>query len=83
MFITDGFNVRNTEFGAVIGLSQLPRLDGIIKRRREVCDRFISIIKKHKNIFHGISTWIYEYRPGNKTICVVFDEESECSGPRR
>ena len=27
-------------------------------------------------------TWIYEFRPGNKTIYVVFDEESECSGPR-
>ena len=28
-------------------------------------------------------TWIYEFRPGNKTIDVVFDEESEFSGPRR
>ena len=27
-------------------------------------------------------TWIVEFRPGNKTIYVVFDEESECSGPR-
>ena len=27
-------------------------------------------------------TWIDEFRPGNKTICVVFDEESEFSGPR-
>ena len=27
-------------------------------------------------------TWIYEFRPGNKTIYVVFDEESEFSGPR-
>ena len=32
---------------------------------------------------HVISTWIYEFRPGNKTINVVFDEESEFSGPRR
>ena len=28
-------------------------------------------------------TWIYEFRPGNKTIYIVFDEESEFSGPRR
>ena len=28
-------------------------------------------------------TWIYEFRPRNKTIIyVVFDEESEFSGPR-
>ena len=27
-------------------------------------------------------TWIVEFRPGNKTIYVVFDEESEFSGPR-
>ena len=27
-------------------------------------------------------TWIYEFRPGNKTTHVVFDEESEFSGPR-
>ena len=31
---------------------------------------------------HDICTWIYEFRPGNKTIYVVFDEESEFSGPR-
>ena len=35
-----------------------------------------------KNGFHGISTWINEFRHGNKTIYVVFDEESEFSGPR-
>ena len=29
-----------------------------------------------------MSTWIYEFRPGNKPIYVVFDEESEFSGPR-
>ena len=36
-----------------------------------------------KNDVHGISTWIYEFIPGNKTIYVVFDKESEFSGPRR
>ena len=25
---------------------------------------------------------IYDFRPGNKTICPVFDEDSEYSGPR-
>ena len=27
-------------------------------------------------------TWIYEFRPGNKTIYVAFDEESDVLGPR-
>jgi len=30
----------------------------------------------------GILTWIGEFRPGNKTIHVVFDEESDLLGPR-
>ena len=38
--------------------------------------------KQIKQYVHGISIWTYEFRPGNKTIYVVFDEESECSGPR-
>ena len=35
-----------------------------------------------KDNVQDISTWIYEFSPGNKTIYVVFDEESEFSGPR-
>ena len=27
-------------------------------------------------------TWIYEFRAANKTIYVVFDEESDLLGPR-
>ena len=35
-----------------------------------------------KNKLHDILTWIGEFTPGNKTIWVVFDEESDFSGPR-
>ena len=35
-----------------------------------------------KTWVHGILTWIYEFRPGSKSIYVVLDEESEFSGPR-
>jgi len=52
MFITDGYNFRNNEFGGVLGLSQLPRLDDIIQRRREICDKFVSILKKYDDTFH-------------------------------
>ena len=36
-----------------------------------------------KNNFWGILTWIGEFSLGNKTIYVVFDEESDFLGPRR
>ena len=36
--------------------------------------------RKNKKL--GILTWIDEFRPGNKTIYVVLDEESTFSGPR-
>ena len=39
--------------------------------------------KKHLTpTFRSILTCIGEFQPGNKTIYVVFDEESEFSGPR-
>ena len=43
------------------------------------------LIKKktyYKHYVHGILTWMYEFSPGNTTKYVVFDEESEFSGPR-
>lgn len=47
LFLTDGLNVRNTEFGAVLGLLQLDRLDEYIRTRNrnyvrfvEICDRY-------------------------------------------
>ena len=66
MFVTDGYNFRNTEFGAVIGLSQLPRLNSMIERRREVCDRFVSILKKYSKIFD-----IPNFE-GNSSFCLPF-----------
>ena len=66
MFVTDGYNLRNTEFGAVIGLSQLPRLDSIIQTRREICDKFVSILEKYDNTFH-----IPNF-DGNSSFCLPF-----------
>lgn len=66
MFVTDGYNFRNTEFGAVIGLSQLLRLDSIIERRREICLWFKNYLKKHENIFD-----IPEF-DGNSSFCLPF-----------
>jgi CDP-6-deoxy-D-xylo-4-hexulose-3-dehydrase len=43
LFLTDGFNVRNTEFNAVLGLAQLPKLDSFIEIRNRNYRRFHSL----------------------------------------
>lgn len=49
MFLTDGFNVRNTEFNAVLGLSQLPKLDRFIDIRNRNYSRFLEICRQYPN----------------------------------
>jgi CDP-6-deoxy-D-xylo-4-hexulose-3-dehydrase len=47
LFLTDGFNFRNTEFNAVLGLSQLPKLDGFIEIRNRSYRRFLDICRRY------------------------------------
>jgi len=65
MFITDGYNFRNTEIGAVVGLSQLKRLDYIIQCRRNNFDKYLNIISKY-NCFY------LPNRDGNSSFCLPF-----------
>lgn len=51
LFLTDGFNMRNTELHAEIGLSQLKKVDNYIKIRNsnylcfmELCDKYEELI---------------------------------------
>lgn len=48
IFAFPSYNVRNTEIGAVLGLSQLKRLDGNNRRRSENLNRFLSTINPEK-----------------------------------
>lgn len=66
MFVTDGYNFRNTEFGAVIGLSQLCRLDSMIERRIEICHWFENFLNQYKDIFD-----IPNFE-GNSSFCLPF-----------
>lgn len=69
LFVSDGYNFRNTEFGAVLGLSQLKRLDGFIEIRREAYCRFVDIMSSDKNRdnFYPIV-----YNKGNSCFCFPF-----------
>ena len=52
LFMTAGYNFRNTELGAVLGLSQLKRLDGFIEQRRKNFEEYMDIMSNHKRKFH-------------------------------
>ncbi len=47
LFLTDGFNVRNTEFSAVLGLAQLRRIDEIICVRNRNYAHFVAMCKRY------------------------------------
>ena len=47
LFLTDGFNFRNTEFNAVLGLAQLEHIDKFINIRNRNYQRFLRICKKY------------------------------------
>lgn len=68
LFVTAGYNFRNTELGAVLGLSQLPKLDGFIKQRRKNYARFIELMKIHgSHKFHVPGDGYAE--EGNSSFC--------------
>lgn len=63
LFISDGYNFRNTEIGAVLGLSQLKKLDSFIKKRKQNYYNFYNIINGNEK-FHPI-----RYNPNNSSFC--------------
>lgn len=69
LFVSDGYNFRNTEFGAVLGLSQLKRLDKFIDNRDKTYARFVEIMSSSKNRgnFYPIV-----YNEGNSCFCFPF-----------
>lgn len=71
LFLTTGFNVRNTEFSAVLGLTQLQHLDRYIAIRNNNYQRFINILSSYRNFFpipykDGISSFVLPFLLKNK-----------------
>lgn len=51
LFMTDGYNFRNNELGAVLGISQLKRLDNMIKIRNDNYEKYYDILSYRSNDF--------------------------------
>lgn len=47
LFLTDGFNFRNTELHAAIGIAQIAHLDTYIEKRRKNHEEFLKIIEPY------------------------------------
>lgn len=67
LFMTDGYNLRSSEINAVLGMSQLPRLDKMIEQRRDNFARFCSMMWNHQDKFYPV-TW----QEGNSNFAFPF-----------
>jgi CDP-6-deoxy-D-xylo-4-hexulose-3-dehydrase len=67
LFMTDGYNLRSSEINAVLGMSQLPRLDGMIEQRRSNFNNFVEIMQAHKDKFHPV-----KWQEGNSNFAFPF-----------
>ena len=63
LFVTDGYNFRNHEIPALIGRSQLSKLDNSIKIRQKNFIVFKSYIRKNNKFY-----WVAS-NPGNSSFC--------------
>jgi len=64
-FTTLGYNFRNTELGAVLGINQLKRLDDMIDTRRENYAAFLDMLDDQKFLLPAAD-------PGNSSFCLPF-----------
>ncbi|MFH1246175.1 MAG: DegT/DnrJ/EryC1/StrS aminotransferase family protein [Candidatus Liptonbacteria bacterium] len=66
LFLTDGFNFRNTEFNAVLGLSQIKHLDRYIAIRNTNYQQFLEIIAPYGEYLES------PYNEGISAFCLPF-----------
>lgn len=52
IFINVGYNLRPTEVNAAMGQYQLPKLDGLIEKRRETAKFYQERLAKYSDFFH-------------------------------
>ena len=66
LFVSDGYNFRNTELAAVLGLCQLKRLEKFISIRRNNHKEFLKIVNGNDNFYSG------KENQGNSSFCFPF-----------
>lgn len=71
LFLTTGFNVRNTEINAVLGLTQLKYLDRYVAIRNSNYKKFTNILSSYSHFFlipyrDGLSSFILPFFLKNK-----------------
>lgn len=66
LFLTTGFNVRNTELSAVLGLAQLQKINQYINIRNENYKGFVDILRKFDKHF------VIPYQEGISSFCLPF-----------
>lgn len=90
LFLSDGFNVRNTEFNAVLGLAQMARIDDFIIKRNKNYQEFIKICKNYQNELilldvPGISSFVLPFffrsKERKETFQAIIREEGIESRP--
>jgi CDP-6-deoxy-D-xylo-4-hexulose-3-dehydrase len=64
LFVTDGFNFRNHEICAVLGISQLKRLNDNIEKRKKNYEEFLKLMSNHEDKFY-----VPKNIEGNSNFC--------------
>lgn len=67
LFMTNGYNLRNHEICAVLGSSQLKRLDNMVTIRRQNYFKFVKILDSYNDLFYTI-----KHNPFNSSFCFPF-----------
>jgi CDP-6-deoxy-D-xylo-4-hexulose-3-dehydrase len=89
LFVTDGYNFRNHEIPAVLGSSQLKRLDKMIRRRQDNYKKFIDILSPHLDKFYmpytgtGNSNFAFPLISKDTDVFQLLKERLDRSGVER
>ena len=67
LFVTDGYNFRNTELAAMLGRRQLKRINKSVRIRRERYTEYYELLEKYEKLFH-----MPEFSYGNSCFCFPF-----------
>ena len=67
LFVTDGYNFRNTELGAVLGLSQLSKLNNSIDIRNKNYKKFCDMMFDYEHLFYSV-----KYYSSTSSFCFPF-----------